>query len=153
MYSKMVPHRFNYDTTESQGGLTSATTAIGNQDGISHENRSGHSGHEISRGGQHNGVFGGDVSHKSISDHEKNTPKNQQCVQDGFSSIVASINQQVKKEGEDQMDKPKDPYYFTFFNEKNEASQKEEKKMPTKPQIKIKTKKSALNNHTNADNF
>ena len=88
----MVPHRFNYDiTSDSQGGLTSATTAIGNQDGISHENRSGHSGNDISR--QHNNVFGGDLSHKSISDNEKNTPRNQNIVNDGFSSIVASINQ------------------------------------------------------------
>lgn len=31
----------------SQGGITSATTALGNQDGsISNENRSGYSGHE-----------------------------------------------------------------------------------------------------------
>jgi len=102
MYSKMVPHRFNYDTTESAGGLTSATTAIGNHDGISQENRSGHSGHEISRGGQQNGVFGGDVSHKSISDNEKNTPRNDKNgVMDGFGSIVASINQHFKKEGDE----------------------------------------------------
>jgi hypothetical protein len=39
----------------SLGGVTSATTGIGNQDGISQENRSGHSYHEnpnnISGGG------------------------------------------------------------------------------------------------------
>ena len=61
--------------------MTSATTAIGNQD----ENRSGHSGHEnphnVSGGAHHqhsnsgNGVFGGDQSHKSISDRER-TPTN-----------------------------------------------------------------------------
>ena len=45
---KNMPYNFNQsragDTT-SQGGTTSATTAIGNQD-INHENRSGLSGHE-----------------------------------------------------------------------------------------------------------
>lgn len=35
----------------SQSGLTSATTANGNQDGNSHENRSGHSGNEKSPNG------------------------------------------------------------------------------------------------------
>ena len=77
------------DTT-SQGGTTSATTAIGNQGGVSDENRSGYSGHEnphsTSGGGgnahhQHsgsgNGVFGGDHSHKSISDRER-TPTNKE---------------------------------------------------------------------------
>ena len=76
----MVPYNINQsrgDTT-SQGGMTSATTAFG-QDQMTQENRSGHSGHEphnISNGGGsgHN-VFGGDQSHKSISDREK-TPTN-----------------------------------------------------------------------------
>lgn len=72
-------HPYRGDTT-SQGGITSATTAVGNQD--SHENRSGHSGHENpnnisgNNGYQHsvsgNGVFVGD---HSVSDHEK-TPTN-----------------------------------------------------------------------------
>ena len=74
--------------TASQGGTTSATTAIGNHD-LSHENRSGHSGHEnfhnISGGGnQHSGSGNafGDQSHKSISDRERtptnNNPENYQ---------------------------------------------------------------------------
>ena len=101
MYSKMVPHRGHYDTAESQGGMTSATTAIGNQDGISHENRSGHSGHDISRGGHRNGVFAGDTSHKSISDNEKNTPRNLAGAMDGFGSMVRCINKAEKKEDEE----------------------------------------------------
>jgi len=59
MHNKVAP--FNYLQSRggdsiSQGGLTSATTAIGNQDGQSAENRSGHDN--------------GGYSHKSISDHE-----------------------------------------------------------------------------------
>jgi len=65
----------------SLGGITSATTAFGNNDGISHENRSGHSIHDNSNnhsGGNYNnnysysgnGIFNGDQSHKSISDKE-----------------------------------------------------------------------------------
>jgi len=68
--------------TASQGGTTSATTAIGNHD-LSHENRSGHSGHEnfhnISGGGGNqnsgSGNAFGDQSHKSTSDRER-TPTN-----------------------------------------------------------------------------
>ena len=81
MMSKMVPYNINQsrggDTT-SQGGMTSATTAIG-QDAMTQENRSGHSGHDkhdvSNGGGSGNGVFGGDQSHKSISDRER-TPTN-----------------------------------------------------------------------------
>lgn len=63
--------------TRSQGGITSATTAVDHNN--SHENRSGHSGHEnpnnISGGPhQHPSTFAGDNSH-SISDHER-TPTN-----------------------------------------------------------------------------
>ena len=79
-----MPYNYNFskagDTT-SQGGTTSATTAIGNSD-VNHENRSGLSGHEnnyINVGqGQYpsSNNFGGDNSHKSMSDHQI-TPKNE----------------------------------------------------------------------------
>ena len=62
----------------SLGGITSATTAFGNNDGISAENRSGHSIHDNQNSGHYNnnysysgnGIFNGDQSHKSISDKE-----------------------------------------------------------------------------------
>lgn len=70
---------------------------------------------------------------------------------DGFGSMVRCINKAEKKEGEEGSGKQKDPYYFTFFNEKNNDEEKDKetdkqktedkKKMPSKPQIKIKTKK------------
>ena len=69
MFSKMYPYKG--DTT-SQGGTTSATTAVGNQD--SHENRSGHSGHENPNnisGNPGHGALVGDNSHHSVSDNEK----------------------------------------------------------------------------------
>lgn len=72
---------------------------------------------------------------------------------DGFGSMVRCINKAEKKEDEQGTGKQKDPYYFTFFNEKNneddktkdgektKTEDKKPQKMPAKPQIKIKTKK------------
>lgn len=92
---KNMPYNFNQsragDTT-SQGGTTSATTAIGNQD-INHENRSGLSGHEnihyIGSNGQNhspNNNNVGDVSNKSMSDHQR-TPKNKELEQDQYYKV------------------------------------------------------------------
>ena len=82
--SKMLPYQVLQSRggdISSLGGITSATTAFGNNDGISQENRSGY--HEIPghNGGQNpsnnnysysgNGIFVGDQSHKSISDKER----------------------------------------------------------------------------------
>lgn len=62
----------------SLGGITSATTAF-NNDGISHENRSGHSNERQAAQGNNynnnysysgNGIFNNDQSHKSISDKD-----------------------------------------------------------------------------------
>lgn len=73
--SKMLPYQVLQSRggdISSLGGITSATTAFGNGDGISHENRSGHSYHEnpnnISGGNYQNnnysysgnGIFNGD---------------------------------------------------------------------------------------------
>jgi hypothetical protein len=75
MISKMnQPYRGD---TRSQGGITSATTAVDNNN--SNENRSGHSGHENPNnisGGHQPSNFAGDNSH-SISDHER-TPTNKE---------------------------------------------------------------------------
>ena len=117
----------------SQGGITSATTAIGNQDGISHENRSGHSGHDNSGHGvnQHSaGMFGADQSHKSISDRER-TPTNRD----------ASGRQDAKQ---DEGGVKKDPYYFTFFNEKNEKEKGEVTQDEVTEQTSSPKKKSQL---------
>lgn len=124
----------------SLGGITSATTAFGNNDGISQENRSGHSYHEnpTTSGGTYtnnnnysysgNGIFVGDQSHKSISDKER-TPTH------GTEPKVLPTHLKInnKKEAaqppaEDEEgpntnscnSKGKNPYYFTFFNEKND---------------------------------
>lgn len=135
----MLPHGYNKgqsrggfggDTT-SQGGITSATTAIGNLD----ENRSGHSGHghNMGGGGAHhehsnsgNGVFGGDQSHKSISDRERtptNKDQNSSRRDDGANTnaLLSERTADKLKEGAANS-KQKDPYYFTFFNEKNEEN-------------------------------
>lgn len=76
MLSKMQqPYRGD---TRSQGGITSATTAVGNQD--SHENRSGHSGHENPNnisGGHKPSLYVGDHSNHSVSDNER-TPTNKE---------------------------------------------------------------------------
>lgn len=146
IHSKISPYNIKQSggDTVSQGGTTSATTAIGNHD-LSQENRSGHSGHDnfhnISGGGnahhQHSGSangFGGDQSHKSISDRER-TPTNQDnhyqptsWREDGAQTKQnALLNDKVanksKEAGETDGDgKQKDPYYFTFFNEKNETN-------------------------------
>lgn len=82
------PTSYNYNQsragdTTSQGGTTSATTAIGNQES-NHENRSGLSAHDnsnyISVGNGQNQTpshVNGDVSNKSMSDHQI-TPKNKE---------------------------------------------------------------------------
>jgi len=137
--SKMLPYavlQSRGGDISSQGGITSATTALGNQDGISQENRSGHSGHEnpnnISGGGTFanhqysnsgNGIFVGDQSHKSISDRER-TPTHTKEKQNNNNNLM------IKEKGIDANDaennansangKGKNPYYFTFFNEKND---------------------------------
>ena len=132
MLSKMVPYNINQsrgDTT-SQGGMTSATTAFGQDQ--TQENRSGHSGHEphnISNGGGsgHN-VFGGDQSHKSISDREK-TPTNKDNQHSSRREDAKNTNAMLSGNTNDRLmeeakatGQKKDPYYFTFFNEKNEGS-------------------------------
>jgi len=138
--------------TVSQGGTTSATTAIGNHD-LSHENRSGHSGHEnfhnISGGGnQHSGSGNafGDQSHKSISDRERtptnNVPEQYQPTSwredQGQPNQNALLNDKAMNKAMEAAEaegdgKQKDPYYFTFFNEKNETSKAGEANSNTQP--------------------
>ena len=142
--------------TVSQGGTTSATTAIGNHD-ISHENRSGHSGHEnfhnisggVTNQNSGSGNSFGDQSHKSTSDRER-TPTNPgwpeaynqqptswredqgQPNQNALltDKVMNKANEAAEADGDG---KQKDPYYFTFFNEKNETSKAGEANSNTQP--------------------
>ena len=117
----------------SLGGITSATTAFGNQDGISQENRSGHSYHEnpnnISGGYNPNNNYsysgnGFDQSHKSISDKER-TPKHGTELKQGNNNHknkkdTSPIDDDEANDTHSKHSKGKNPYYFTFFNEKND---------------------------------
>ena len=142
--------------TVSQGGTTSATTAIGNQD-LSHENRSGHSGHEnfhnisggVTNQNSGSGNAFGDQSHKSTSDRER-TPTNpggaeaynQQPTswredqgQPNQNALLSDkvMNKAIEAAEAEGDGKQKDPYYFTFFNEKNETSKAGEAISNTQP--------------------
>jgi hypothetical protein len=64
-------------------------------------------------------VFPGEHSHNSVSDHEKTPTNNEQALSNKLLQIDS------KKLGGGG-DKTKDPYYFTFFNEKNEPKKQPE---------------------------
>jgi|TARA_B110001450_G_C17657024_1_gene495709 hypothetical protein len=140
--------------TVSQGGTTSATTAIGNHD-LSHENRSGHSGHEnfhnISGGvtNQNSGSANafGDQSHKSTSDRERTptgpggpdaygqqpTSWREDHGQPNQLLTDKAMNKAIEGAEAEGDGKQKDPYYFTFFNEKNESGKGGEAISNTQP--------------------
>jgi len=82
--SKMLPYQVLQSRggdISSLGGITSATTAFGNNDGISQNDRSGqydnppgmqvNTNNNINYQYSGNGIFVGDQSHKSISDKER----------------------------------------------------------------------------------
>jgi hypothetical protein len=140
--------------TVSQGGTTSATTAIGNHD-LSHENRSGHSGHEnfhnISGGvtNQNSGSANafGDQSHKSTSDRERTptgpggpdaygqqpTSWREDHGQPNQLLTDKAMNKAIEGAEAEGDGKQKYPYYFTFFNEKNESGKGGEAISNTQP--------------------
>jgi hypothetical protein len=138
--SKMLPYQVLQSRggdISSLGGITSATTAFGNNDGISQENRSGYHeipGHNGANANNNysysgNGIFVGDQSHKSISDKERTPTHGQEPKQflkmnnnnkkETNASIAAAEDDEAHNTNSGE-GKGKNPYYFTFFNEKNE---------------------------------